>query len=186
MLLINKSINGKKYGLWTVDNINELYYNDMLHSINDEPAFSFYDGSIKEWYYHGIRHRDNDKPASIIRTSNITVDIWYLNGVIHRNDDKPAYIDYKSKKEWYTLGVLHRDDKPAVIYNNQRMEYYKNGKLHRDNDLPAIVDPYHKLMAYYKNGKLHRDDAKPAIITKTSSQWYENGDMYHISQNNFI
>jgi hypothetical protein len=68
-------INGKKYGKYHSNGITTIYYDDLYHSLNDEPAFKMDDDSIIEWYRYGKKHRDNDKPAVIMKKSVIK-DEW--------------------------------------------------------------------------------------------------------------
>lgn len=192
-------INGKKYGKYESDNITTIFYDDMYHSLNDEPAFSMDNGAIMEWYQFGKKHRDGDKPASIIKKYVVKdewasddddycddlddcseIKVWYKNGLIHRDGDNPAYIEDGEREEWYQNGKLHRDDdKPARIYNNGDISFYKNGKLHRDNNLPAMISRNGKSVSYYKDGKLHRDNDQPAFIDEDRTLWYKNGILYH-------
>lgn len=194
-------INGKKYGKYQNNGITTIYYNDMYHSLNDEPAFSIDNGSIIEWYKYGKKHRDNDKPAVIMKKSVIKdkwavddedddslISIWYQNELIHRDGDKPAYIDDDCQK-WYINGKLHRDNgQPAIIYKNGNKEWYKDGKLHSYQIkstleyTPAISNNDGSYVAYYKNGILHRDDDKPALIYNNTMQWYKNGVLYHTTE----
>ena len=197
-------INGKKYGKYQNDGITTIYYDDLYHSLNDEPAFIMDDGSIIEWYRYGKKHRDNDKPAVIMKKSvikdewavddenyfeeeneNSLIYIWYLEGVIHRDGDKPARIE-EDCQEWYIYGRLHRDNgQPAIIHKNGNKEWYKDGKLHSYQIkstleyTPAISNNDGTYVAYYKNGVLHRDDDKPALINNDMMHWYKNGVLYH-------
>lgn len=197
------NINGKKYGKYYNNGITTIFYDDMYHSLNDEPAFNMDNGDIQEWYQFGKKHRDGDKPAVIMKKcvikdewasdddyycedeadDNLEIYIWYNNGLIHRDGDQPAYIEEGDRQEWYQNGKLHRDnDKPAIIYNNGDISFYKHGKLHRDNDLPAVISADGKRVLYYKNGKLHRDNDQPSYISNRNLKWYKNGILYHSVQ----
>ena len=54
---------------------------DLLHSFDDEPAYSSSEGS-KFWYKNGKRHRDGDKPAIILANGS---KIWFKNGLEYKH-----------------------------------------------------------------------------------------------------
>jgi len=94
-------------------------YQDLLHSINDQPAEVTNKGEILKWYRLGKLHRDNDRPAVINTKTNLME--WHQHGRLHR-EGGPAYI-YNGKgrysEAWYVNGRRHRMDGPAMSDTNR-------------------------------------------------------------------
>ena len=96
-----------------------------LHSVNDQPAFIYSDGS-QAWHQNGLLHRDHDLPAKIYADG---AQIWYQYGQLHRDHDKPAVIYADGYQDWYQNGLRHRDhDQPAVIWADGRQAWFQYGK----------------------------------------------------------
>jgi hypothetical protein len=97
--------NGYQYFKEEEDNAKQIYIlgrNDLkvLHSINDEAAV-IYENGTKEWWTKGKLHRWKDLPA-----------IEYPNG----------------DKEWWYFGKKHRNNGPAIIQGNKKY-WYSNGEF---------------------------------------------------------
>lgn len=93
----------------------KTYRNGLLHSFDDNPAWSCED--MKIWYHKGKRHRDSG-PAII-----------YANGT----------------EEWWKHGKPHRDhDLPAVKTTDGLLAWYQDGKCHRDNNQPSWIFQHQK------------------------------------------
>lgn len=73
--------------------------NLSLHSVDDQPAMEWNDGSLW-WYRCGHLHRDNDLPAM---TDNMYGSIWYQYGIRHRVG-APAVIRKDGTCSWYIGG----------------------------------------------------------------------------------
>jgi hypothetical protein len=82
---------------YTNKNCDAFYYQNILHSFNDQPAIIYANGTMK-WYQHGNLHRDKDLPAVIYSNGR---KVWYQNGELHRDNDQPAVIYIDGRKEWY-------------------------------------------------------------------------------------
>jgi hypothetical protein len=145
------------------------YKNGLLHSYDDNPAYTDIDLNRMVWYKNGDIHRDGDKPAVIGDKEQH----WYKEGLLHRSDDKPAVIDgyYRG---WFRNGLRHRTgDKPAVIDRNMVL-YYENGNFHRTGDKPAVIHVGYN--AWYESGMRHRGGDKPAIVERSTLEWWEYDD----------
>lgn len=80
-----------------------------MHSVNDEPAVIYKDGT--KW--------------------------WYRNGKIHR-DNGPAVVWWNGVEEWWQNNERHREDGPALVYPSNpgihpalrgKKQWWVNGKL---------------------------------------------------------
>jgi hypothetical protein len=88
-----------------------FYYQNELHSFNDQPAIIYANGTMK-WYQHGKYHRDNDLPATIYSDGG---KMWYQHGELHRDNDLPVVIYSDGSKWWCQHGEMHRDIKTNFI-----------------------------------------------------------------------
>lgn len=93
-------------------NRTEYLVNGILHSVNDQPAVVFADGT-KIWYRYGHIHRDNDLPA--IERGN-ELHEWWQNNRRHRLKG-PAVVKNRDgegneliQKEWYIHGERTRQN----------------------------------------------------------------------------
>ena len=158
-----------KVGFRSEDVNGNTYRNGVLHSFDDNPAYSTKHQIM--WYKNGKIHREGDKPAIISRYSNQ----WSKNGKRHREGGLPAVEEtILERKEWWVDGKLHREgDFPAVIYQDQRL-WYKNGKLHREGDFPAIIRRGEQI--WLKDNKRHRENL-PALINEVFGveEWWVDG-----------
>lgn len=146
------------------------YTNNLLHSIDDKPALTFYGNNKniirEEWYNQGIPHRANDRPAVIeyygeIKKNKMS-ELYYLNGKLHR-ENNPAKILYNDKGEiflyeHYVNGSLHNSNGPAYFYLHESFKQYKHmvdGVYHNMNG-PASYKLDNNLIydrQYYLFGK---------------------------------
>lgn len=102
-----------------------------LHSVDDEPAYVYADGT--RW--------------------------WYRQGKIHRSG-APAVVWRNGVEEWWRDGQRHRDDGPALIYPDAPdivpdlrgvRQYWQTGVLMRE-ELPPSVAAYRREKAALQQG----------------------------------
>lgn len=128
--------------------IESTYYEDKLHSINDEPAeiitnVEDFSNVIRRWYHHGYLHRDN-APAVIMTNGSDHTEYWYRRGLVHREEKSGPAITYSDgREEWWVEGKLHREKGPAVVVPSycsvdEPEEWWYEGKLHRVGG-PAVI-----------------------------------------------
>ena len=107
----------------------------QIHSIDDEPAIVFEDGTTV-WCVNGIVHREDDYAICFddMEENEFLLKAYCRNGLLHSKDDKPAleieshctYDDY-----WYKEGKLHRESDAAEIYDtglSMSKVYWLEGK----------------------------------------------------------
>jgi hypothetical protein len=83
-----------KNGKHVEDGVIMNFKNDLLHSVDDQPAMV--NSQYKAWFQNGKLHRESDKPAMI----SDKYKAWYSNGVRHR-DNAPAIINGIDLKYFY-------------------------------------------------------------------------------------
>lgn len=99
-----------------IDRLNVIE-NGWKPEIFEEPIFKtvFHNGVIQFRNSNGELHSINDQPAEIWPNGS---KYWCKNGKLHRDGDKPAIICNNGSQFWYKNGKLYRDCKPAVIYED--------------------------------------------------------------------
>lgn len=108
---------------------------NKLHSVGDEPAVVYADGT-KWWYREGLIHRDNG-PAVVHPNG---AQEWWLNNQRQRTeypDSEGIHPDLRGVKQFYENGVLVREEYPPRLasYHAERISILT--ELRRRHGLPT-------------------------------------------------
>ena len=193
-------VDGERHGVWTSSRGLRLltYRFGLLHSTNDQPAYTCKITKVQRWYNKGQLHRDNDLPAEVQLQSDRRV---MINAPTPRfglacdhchklsqqqpkrnGDVSGCCMKILSKEvDQRYLQYIPQETRDAIIadvwnysFNGISMKYYQHGKLHREGDRPADIS--NTKIAYYKYGKLHRSPIYQRHPNETS------GDMEQLRE----
>ncbi len=157
------------------------YVDGDLHSINDEPAVIFPNGS-QMWFKYNMIHRENG-PAAIHIKDDGKHEEWYKEGKCHREDGPAAIRPHGNY--WIENGVYHRLDGPAIELSDGGLEWYVDGHRHRVGE-PAIISPDGSRY-WYLNGHLHREDGPAFDVLSYKIGWYLDGQLIDVkTQKEFL
>jgi len=158
------------------------YFDNKLHSFNNEPAYADIKGN-KAWARYGKFHY-LDGPALIINTNfNINVEIFCANGKIHR-DNGPAIIastnrsiDFKCQIFFQNGEIQSINDIPSIQLSGTIGTKIRDKEIWTNDSIPYRLDsskPSFKsrgIDVYYKNGKVNsieRVNVSEGIV----KEWY--------------